>query len=191
MLIGYARVSSLEQRLEVQLEKLQRYGCDRIYQEKQSGTTDQRPQLQACLDFVRKDDTLVVTKLDRLARSMAHLWAIDTLLKKKEVMLKVLDQEIDTTTSHGQMLFGMLAVFAQFENDLRKERQMDGIKKAQASGVQFGRTHTLTPAQVARLHQQRTEGVLIRELMQQYRLTKSSIYRYLAQGHPDDAQAAD
>ena len=170
---------------------MQHAGCERIYQEKQSGTTDKRPELQRCLDFVRERDVLLVTKLDRLARSMAHFWAIDTLLKKKEVLLKVLDQEIDTTTSHGKMLFGMLAVFAQFENDLRKERQMDGIRKAQASGVQFGRVHTLTPAQVAHLHQQRAQGALIRELMAQYHLGKSSIYRYLAQPRAVDAEAAD
>jgi DNA invertase Pin-like site-specific DNA recombinase len=136
-----------------------------------------------------------VTRLDRLVRSLAHLSALDALLKQKEVMLQVLDQAIDTTTSHGQMLFGMLAVFAAFENDLRKERQMDGIRKAQARGVYIGGCPTLTPAQVLALRAQRAAGAQIKDRMRQYGLSKASVYRHLGGIQPQDAptmvEAAD
>jgi len=191
MIVGYARVSSREQHLHVQLDKLSAAGCERVYQEKQSGMSDQRPQLQACLDFVRAQDILVVTKLDRLARNMAHLLALDTRLKALGVELRVLDQQIDTTTPQGKLLFGMLAVFAEFENDLRKERQLEGIRKAQALGKHFGRGKALTLAQVGELHQLRASGAQVAELRKRYGLTRTSIYRYLAQAQPAAAEAAD
>jgi DNA invertase Pin-like site-specific DNA recombinase len=167
------------QSLEVQVDKLTAAGCDPIFQEKASGTRQERPVLQECLRYLRKDEVLVVTRLDRLARSLAHLSALDTQLKAREITLLVLDQAIDTTTPHGKMLFGMLAVFAEFENDLRKERQMDGIRKAQARGVYIGGKPVLTPAQVLALRAQRAAGVLIKDLMRQYGLSKASVYRYL------------
>src|SRR5262245_49538405 len=182
--VGYARVSSVGQSLEVQVDKLTAAGCGPIFQEKASGTRQERPVLQECLRYLRKDEVLVVTRLDRLARSLAHLSALDALLKQKEVTLQVLDQAIDTTTSHGKMLFGMLAVFAEFENDLRKERQLDGIRKAQARGVYLGGRPTLTPAQVLTLRAQRAAGVLIKDLMRQYGLSKASVYRYLEGTQP-------
>jgi DNA invertase Pin-like site-specific DNA recombinase len=177
--VGYARVSSVGQSLAVQVDKLTAAGCDPIFQEKASGTRQERPVLQECLRYLRKEETLVVTRLDRLARSLAHLSAIDTQLKAREMTLQVLDQAIDTTTPHGKMLFGMLAVFAEFENDLRKERQMDGIRKAQARGVYIGGRPALTPTQVLALREQRAAGVLIKALMRQYKLSKASVYRYL------------
>ena len=177
MLVGYARVSSRDQDLAVQLHKLQ--SCDKVYQEKHTGTTDKRPQLQACLDFIREGDVLVITRLDRLARSMLHLYEIDQLLKQKQVKLQVIEQQIDTTTSHGQMLFGMLGVFAQFENELRAERQREGIAKAKRHGTHFGRTKALTPAQAEELRTLRVEGVTLAALMQRYRLGKTAVYRYL------------
>ncbi|BBM84490.1 DNA invertase [Candidatus Uabimicrobium amorphum] len=103
MLVGYARVSSVGQKLDVQLEKLN--GCEKIFQEKKSGTTDQRPALQECINFVREGDTLVVTKLDRLARSTLHLCKISDMLNNKGVHLKVIDQCIDTSMSTGRLLF--------------------------------------------------------------------------------------
>jgi DNA invertase Pin-like site-specific DNA recombinase len=145
VLVGYARVSSVGQSLDVQLSRLAH--CERIFQEKRSGTTDQRPELRACLSFVREGDTLVVTKLDRLARSTLHLCSIAEELARKQVQLEVLDQAIETRSPTGRLLFHLLAAIAEFETTLRSERQMEGISHAKARGVRFGRFHALTPSQ--------------------------------------------
>lgn len=190
--IGYARVSSVGQSLEVQLEKLQGVGCDPIFQEQQSGTRDDRPVLQECLRYVRsKEDTLYITRLDRLARSTLHLCQIAAVLEHKGVALKVLDQHIDISDATGRLLFNMLSAIAQFETELRAERQREGIRNALARGVRFGRKHALTPADIQMLAQQRAAGVLIKDLMAQYHLSKAAIYRYLAQACPPQAEAAD
>ena len=178
-IIGYARVSSVGQSLDVQLDKLNQYNCDKIYQEKASGTTDKRKQLQACLDYVREGDTLVITKLDRLARSTLHLTQIADTLSSKGVELVVLDQNIDTTTPTGKLLFNMLASIAEFETEIRKERQLEGINKAKSRGVQFGAKRKLTNEQVLQLKQDRKDGFLIRELVAKYGLSQDSIYRML------------
>jgi len=177
--IGYARVSSYGQSLDVQLEKLE--SCDRIFQEKQSGrSTDKRDQLALCLDYVRDGDFLVITKLDRLARSTRDLLNILNVLDRKQVKLQVIDQQIDTSTASGLLLVTMLGAIAAFENDLRKERQTDGIALAKRKGVQFGRKKALVEDQVIELRQKRNEGVKITDLMAHYSLSKASIYRALA-----------
>jgi DNA invertase Pin-like site-specific DNA recombinase len=139
--VGYARVSSAGQSLDVQVDALKAAGVqeDSIFAEKVSGTTADRPQLKALQRYVRSGDTVVITKLDRLGRSLADLAAIVTGFRDAGVGFVVLDQSIDTTTPAGRAMFGMLATFAEFETALRKERQMEGIAKAQASGVKFGR----------------------------------------------------
>jgi DNA invertase Pin-like site-specific DNA recombinase len=121
--VGYARVSSVGQSLDVQLDKLQH--CDKFFQETHSGAAGTRPQIRACLDYVREGDTLVVTRLDRLARSTLHLCQIAETLARKQVHLQVLDQHIDTSDATGRLLFHMLGAIAQFETELRTERQMD------------------------------------------------------------------
>ena len=136
-LIGYARVSSVGQTLDVQLDKLKH--CDKVFQEKKSGASSKRPRLKACLEYVREGDTLVVTRLDRLARSTLHLCQIAAELERKKVGLQVLDQNIDTTDATGRLLFNMLGAIAQFETEIRAERQMDGIRKAKERGVKFGK----------------------------------------------------
>ena len=175
--VGYARVSSVGQRLEVQLDKLRH--CDKLFQEMRSGTAGTRPSLEACLEYVREGDTLVVTRLDRLARSALHLCQIAAELHRKQVQLQVLDQHIDTGNATGRLLFHMLGAIAQFETELRAERQMDGIRKARERGVHLGRTKRLTSQQSAALRQRRAQGVLIKTLMQEYGLSKASVYRYL------------
>lgn len=180
MLVGYARVSSVGQSLDVQLEKLN--DCDRIFEEKVSGTSGNRPRLKECLEFVREGDTLVVTRLDRLARSTLHLCTIADELEHKGVQLRVLDQNIDTSDATGRLLFNMLGAIAQFETEIRAERQMDGIRKAQAQGVKFGRKAKLTPVQIEELKQRRTEGVTIQTLMRDYGISKTTTYRYLGEG---------
>ncbi len=179
--IGYARVSSYGQSLDVQLEKLNH--CDRVFKEKQSGrSTDKREQLALCLDYVRDGDTLVVTKLDRLARSTRDLLNILNALEKKQVKLNVLDQQIDTSTPSGRLLVTLLGSIAEFENDLRRDRQMDGISHARKSGVKFGRKKSLTDTQVVEMRQKRTDGLLIKDLMTHYGLSKASVYRALGAG---------
>ena len=175
--VGYARVSSVGQSLNVQLDKLR--DCDKIFQKKRSGVSYQRPRLKACLEYVRDGDTLVVTRLDRLARSTLHLCQVAEQLDRKQVHLQVLDQNIDTTDATGRLLFNVLGAIAQFETEIRAERQMDGIKNAKARGVSFGRKSKLTPQQCAELQNRRAQGVLIRVLMEDYNLSKASVYRYL------------
>ena len=176
-LVGYARVSSVGQTLAVQLDKLQQ--CDKIFQEKVSGLSAKRPQLETCLEYVRQGDTLVVTKLDRLARSTLHLCQIAAELERKQVALQVLDQNIDTNSATGRLLFNMLDAIAQFETEIRAERQREGIQKARERGVQFGKRKKLNPEQVAELQERRRQGILIKTLMQDYGLSKTSVYRYL------------
>jgi DNA invertase Pin-like site-specific DNA recombinase len=177
VLVGYAPVSSIGQSLDVQLDKLKH--CHKIFQEKASGASGKRPRLHACLEYVREGDTLVVTRLDRLAHSTLHLCQIATTLQRKQVDLQVLDQHIDTTDATGRLLFNMLGAIAQFETELRAERQMDGIQKAKEQGMRFGRTRLLNMEQIGELRQRRQQGVLIKTLMHDYRLSKASIYRYI------------
>jgi DNA invertase Pin-like site-specific DNA recombinase len=176
-LVGYARVSSVGQSLDVQLDKLQH--CDKIFQETISGSAGQRPRLEACLEYVREGDTLVVTRLDRLARSTLHLCQIAAELARKQVHLQVLDQHLDTGDATGRLLFHMLGAIAQFETELRAERQMDGIRKARERGVRFGRKKSLNADQIVELRQRRQQGAIIKTLMKDYSLSKASVYRYL------------
>jgi DNA invertase Pin-like site-specific DNA recombinase len=177
-LVGYARVSSVGQSLEVQLDKLK--DCKKIFQEKKSAAAaGKRPQLEACLEYVREDDTLVVTRLDRLARSTLHLCQIADELKRKGVELRVVDQNIDTADATGRLLFNMLGAIAQFETEIRAERQLDGITKAKKKGVKFGAQRKLSAEQIEKLRVKREAGVLIKTLMKEYELSKASVYRYL------------
>jgi DNA invertase Pin-like site-specific DNA recombinase len=178
-LVGYARVSSVGQSLDVQLSKLQH--CDKIYAEKQSGVVGKRSRLEACLEYVREGDLLVVTRLDRLARSTLHLCQIAAELERKQVNLQVLDQSINTSNATGRLLFHMLGAIAQFETELRAERQSDGIQKAKAQGVRFGQAKKLTSLQITELQNKRKQGALIKTLMQDYRIAKATVYRYLKQ----------
>jgi len=176
-LVGYARSSLVGPSLAVQCEKLHR--CHKIFHEKEGEASSKQPELVACLDYLRRDDILVVTHLDRLARSTFHLCQIIAKLKDKQVSLRVLDQDIDTDNPAGRSFLKMLETIAQFEREIRADRQLEGVQKAKARGVSFGRKRQLTSAQVSELKQKRKEGVLIKDLMQEYGLVKSTIYRYL------------
>src|SRR6185437_3111508 len=115
------------------------------FMEKQSAVDADRPELRRCLDYVREGDTLVVTKIDRLARSTSDLYRVVSMLAEKGVAFKVIDDpSIDTTSRTGKLIMGILALIAEFENDIRRERQMDGIAKAKAKGVRFGPKPILT-----------------------------------------------
>jgi hypothetical protein len=130
--------------------------------------------------YVRDGDSLVITKLDRLARSTRDLLNIMQRMEDKQVKLVVLDQQIDTSTPTGMLLFTMLGAIATFENDLRKDRQMQGIELAKRKGTKFGRRFLLTTEQVDELRQKRLEGVKIVDLMQEFKLSKASVYRVLS-----------
>jgi DNA invertase Pin-like site-specific DNA recombinase len=179
-IVGYARVSSVGQNLEIQLEKLNAYGCDKVFKEKISGTTEHRTQLKQCQEYLREGDSLVITKLDRLARSTFHLTKIANKLEKKRVDFIVLDQNIDTSTPTGKLLFHVLASIAEFETEIRKERQLEGIKNAKSKGVKFGAKKKLTDQEVAEMAVERSTGVLIKDLAKKYRISIPSVYRLIS-----------
>jgi DNA invertase Pin-like site-specific DNA recombinase len=177
--VGYARVSSTGQDLTVQLEKLA--GCDKVFKEKRSGVDAGRPALKACLEYLREGDTLLVTKLDRLARSTPDLYRIISDLAERGVSFKVIDDpSIDTTSRTGKLIMGILALIAEFENDIRRERQQDGINKAKAKGVRFGPKPILTAEVVQKIKELRADGLTVPEIIRRMKLSKASIYRALA-----------
>lgn len=176
-LVGYARVSSTGQSLGVQLEKLAAAGCEEIFSEKQSGTsTNGREALAEALRYVRKGDTLLVTRLDRLARSAGDLNSIVRDLNVQGVGFRAIDQEFDTTTSNGRLMMNMLAAFAEFETDIRKERQREGIDKAKAEGRYNGRPATIN-AEAVRLLKQ--EGLGATAISKRLNIGRASVYRLL------------
>ena len=176
--VGYARVSSTGQDLGVQLEKLA--GCDKVFKEKRSGVDAGRPELKRCLEYLREGDTLLVTKIDRLARSTSDLYRIVSQLAEKGVAFKVLDDpSIDTTSRTGKLVMGILALIAEFENDIRRERQMDGIAKAKDRGVKFGRKPELTQQRISKIKKLRKSGTTVPEIMRRMSLSKASVYRAL------------
>lgn len=135
MIIGYARVSTNGQDHSTQIDRLKAAGADKVFEEKRSGLDGEREQLAKALEFARDGDVLMVTKLDRLARSAVHLHQMLDMLDKKGVGFKVLDDAaLDTTTRTGKLMFGILASMAEFETAIRKERQMEGINKAKEEG---------------------------------------------------------
>lgn len=188
--IGYARVSSTGQSLEVQLGKLTQAQCDRIYREKRSGRTADRPEFQSCMNYLREGDTLVIIRLDRLARSVVHLAQLAKRLQNESIDLLVLDQDIDTSTSTGRLMFNMLASIAEFENDLRTERQAEGIAKARENGVKFGRPVKVTDSMKQEIYSRRLAGETIGQLAREFRLGKATIYRALNAVKQSDAPPA-
>jgi len=189
MKVGYARVSSVGQSLEVQLAALEKAGCEQknIYSEKLSGTTADRPQLKAMQGFVREGDTVYVTKLDRLGRSLNDLSNIVEGFRQGGVGFVVLDQAIDTTSSTGRLMFGMLSAFAEFETGIRAERQMAGIRAAQAKGVHFGRKQSLATDDVLAAYQEHGSiGATAKALGS----TKTTVHRILKKAGVDTSATA-
>jgi DNA invertase Pin-like site-specific DNA recombinase len=139
-----------------------------------------RPELKACLEYLREGDTLLVTKLDRLARSTPDLYRIVSQLIERGVAFKVVDDPtIDTTSRTGKLIMGVLSLIAEFENDIRRERQQDGINKAKAEGVRFGPKPLLTLDVVQKIKVLRADGATVPEIMRRMKLSKASIYRAL------------
>lgn len=182
-IIGYARVSSAGQSLDVQLEKLKGAGCSRIFSEKRSGRQyENRDELKGCLAYVRDGDILVISRLDRMARSVLDLSKIADTLKKKGVALRVLDQGIDTTTSEGKLMFNLLGAFAEFESDIRSERQLDGIVMAKQKGIKFGRKAVLTAEQINKIRRLRAqENFTIAQLQERFHVSRATVYRAMVE----------
>ncbi len=188
MKIGYARVSTTGQDYETQLAKLQVEGCEKIFSEKQSGkSADNRLELQRAIEFVREGDVLVVTKLDRLARSMGDLWIIVRELEAKGVAFKVLDQAgMDTSNATGKLLFNILGSIAEFERDLINARTAEGRTAAMAKGVKFGRKEKLTAEQIESLKADFKAGVLSKEaIAKKYGVARNSVYRLASSNKAD------
>jgi DNA invertase Pin-like site-specific DNA recombinase len=172
------QTAEARQDLGVQLEKLK--GCDKIFKEKRSGVDAGRPELKRCLEYLREGDTLLVTKIDRLARSTSDLYRIVSQLADKRVAFKVIDDPaIDTTSRTGKLVMGILALIAEFENDIRRERQMDGIKKARERGIRFSRKPLLIREKIEEVRKLRKAGKTVPEIMRQTDLSKASVYRAL------------
>ena len=182
MLIGYARTSTVDQiaGFEAQRRDLKDLGCEEIFEEQVSSVA-QRDELDAALKFVRKGDTLVVTKLDRLARSTQHLLKIIEGLEEKEVALRILDfggSAIDTKSPTGKLTLTMFAAMAQFEREMMLERQREGIKRARDKG-KYGGRKGVPKAKVEQARKLQAEGVKIPEIAKQLSLGRSTIYRVL------------
>ncbi len=179
MLVGYGRVSSSGQSLDIQHQALSQAGCEKVFSEQVSGrSTIGRNQLALALDFVREGDTLVVTRLDRLARSVGDLHQIIERLAEKKVAFRCIYQSgVDTDTSTGRLMLAMLGAVAMFENDIRRERQLEGIEKAKAAGKYRGRPASIDPARVKELHGNGMGPAQIAKVMN---IGRASVYRALA-----------
>jgi DNA invertase Pin-like site-specific DNA recombinase len=175
---GYARVSTIDQDLTVQRQALRAAGCSVVRAEKASGSRrDGRTELQVLLDFVQPGDTLVVTRIDRLARSLKDLQDIVHELKSRGVALRAIEQPVDTSTASGKAFLDMLGVFAEFETNLRRERQLEGIAQAKARGVYRGRKPSIDMAEIKRLRQQ--DGLGPTAIARRLGIGRASVYRAL------------
>ena len=180
-IIGYARVSSVGQRHEGQVERLKEAGATKVFAEKVSGLDKERPELARCLEYLREGDTLLITKLDRLARSTSHLHQIVEDLTAKGVGFKVLDDaSLDTTTRTGKLVFGILASIAEFETALRRERQMEGIAKAKAEGRIGGRPKLVTPEGEEEIAKLREDGMSIRKIAAEVGFSKATVQKIIS-----------
>jgi DNA invertase Pin-like site-specific DNA recombinase len=177
-LYGYARVSTLDQDLSIQRTALKAAGCEVIRAEKASGARrDGRTELQVLLDFLRAGDTLAVTRIDRLARSLKDLQDIVHELKARGIALKATEQPVDTGTAAGKAFLDMLGVFAEFETNLRRERQLEGINAAKVRGVYKGRKPSIDAVEVVRLRREETLGPAA--IARRRGIGRASVYRLL------------
>lgn len=179
MKVGYARTSTLEQEagLQAQVRELKAVGCEKLFSE-QTSSIGEREELDAALDFVREGDILVITKMDRLARSVTHLGQITKRLREKKANLQILNLGIDTSNATGELVLNVMASIAQFERSMMLERQREGIAKAQAAGKYKGRVPTARKKtdEVRKLH---SEGVGPADIARRLNIGRSSVYRLL------------
>ena len=177
MKVAYLRVSSTSQSLEIQREAVSKLNIQKIFEEKVSGTSTQgRDKLKECLDFVREGDELVITRIDRLARSVLDLQLIVKELNDKGVILTATEQPISTKDATSKCFLDMLGVFAELETNLRKERQMEGIAKAKAKGVYKGGKKKINVEEIIRL---KAEGYGATKIAKELNIHRDSVYRLL------------
>src|SRR6201996_7718359 len=177
--LGYARVSATDQDLSIQEAALKVAGCDVIRSEKRSGTTTTgREELQTILQFLRQGDVLMVTRIDRLARSVGDLQDIVRAVRVRGATLRATEQPIDTSTAAGKCFLDMLGVFAEFETNLRRERQLEGIAKAKAAGVYKGRPPSIEASRVREL---KAQGMRPSDIAKSLKIGRASVYRILGQ----------
>src|SRR6476661_9275092 len=175
--IGYARVSTTDQSSDIQEAALKAAGCEVIRSEKRSGTTTTgRAELQTVLDFLRPGDVLMVTRIDRLARSIGDLQDIVRAVKARGASLRATEQPIETSTAAGKCFLDMLGVFAEFETNLRRERQLEGIADAKARGVYKGRKASIDPAKIKKM---KTDGMGPSTIAKTLKIGRASVYRAL------------
>ena len=181
MKIGYARVSTLDQHLDLQLQALKKSGCTKIFREKVSGTSRQRPELQRLLDHLRSGDIVVVWKLDRIARSTRNLLEMMDTMKEAGARFQSLSEPwADTTTHAGKMIMTVFAGIAEFERDLIRERTTAGRAAAKQRGVRFGRPRKLNTAQEKLARRLITEGKGVKEIALTFKVHPTTIYRLSA-----------
>lgn len=180
VLIGYARTSTTDQKagLDAQLRDLQAAGCTRLFKEQLSSVANERPELGRALEFVREGDVLVVTKLDRLARSVSDLVAITEKLKDKGVELRILALNLDTSTPTGKLMLNLLGSIAEFERELMLERQRDGIAKAKAEGKYKGRAPTAR-SKTDIVLAMRADGKTVANIQATLGISRASVFRIL------------
>ena len=179
-IVGYARVSSVGQSLDIQVAALKAEGCTKVFSDKLTGTTAQRPDFQALRNWVREGDVVVACKMDRLSRSLRDLLSFIDEMKSKKVEVKILNCGVDTTTSTGKLMLQMLGAVAEFENELRAERQAEGIKAALKNGVKFGRPRALDDAQILELKALKARGDLgMKEIARRLNISIPTAYRLL------------
>lgn len=178
MLIGYARVSTTDQNLEVQVQTLQQIGCDKIYAEKRSGMNHDRPELNKMLDSLREGDTVVVTKLNRLGRSLLHTLKIIEDFKKQNINLKSLDLGIDTSTPSGKLLMNIFASLAQYERENILEQAKAGIEKAKRDGKQIGRPKGYDREKLEKISLLTDKGLTLKEISNLVGCHSNTVKRY-------------
>jgi DNA invertase Pin-like site-specific DNA recombinase len=181
MNIGYARVSTRDQNLDLQLKALKKAGCQKLFREKVSGVTRHRPELQRMLDQVRSDDTIIVWKLDRLARSTRDLLnTMETLNEAGAKFQSISEPWANTTTHAGKMIMTVFAGIAEFERDLIRERTGAGREAAKQRGVRFGRPRKLNADQIKVASQLLAEGKAVQEIARTFNVHEATIYRLAA-----------
>jgi DNA invertase Pin-like site-specific DNA recombinase len=182
MLIGYARVSTHEQTLNLQRDALTEAGCTKIFTDTASGAKTERIGLEEALNYVRKGDTLVVWRLDRLGRSLPHLISTMTDLEERGIGFKSLTENIDTTTSGGKLIFHIFGALAEFERNLIRERTQAGLVAARARGRKGGRPTALTGKQLGIARDLYEKRHPIAEICRTLKISKATLYRYIKTG---------
>lgn len=182
MILGYARVSTTDQNLDLQVDALNKVGCEKIFADKISGKTTNRPELDKLLEQLRPGDKVVVYKLDRLGRSLKHLIEQVEDFKSKGIEFESLQEKIDTTSSTGNLIFHIFGAIAEFERGIIKERVQAGIAASRARGRSGGRAAILPPHEVKKLKQYyEDKNIPVRDLCSMFKISKASLYRYINQ----------